>query len=615
MVQITIIGPRGDYQQILDVVWDLNCIHLVEIDNPSLDPIDVPTHTKQSNQYRLDTLTEMHHFFASHSDRLIRHDQDQIKLEMIEDKLQQLAEQVNRWKKERSSLEEKLEVYGQYDQILKTFQDIIPQLSDTGLLEVRGIIIRNPTVKIKQALHQELQRQTEGLYELSLQAVSSDLLLGSLIYPKELADKIRTLLEGINISELTLPSSIQGGNLVEKLDNLETVQNRMKIEEEALMKKLQEIYDDFLRFDNYYKFLTEEVAKIGGLPYFRQSTHFNLLSGFCDIRELDTVRSACNKLSNVQVLLDKSEIQAPTQMKNTEVIKEFQVFTDLLPPLASQSIDPTLLIAIFFPLFYGFIVGDIGYGLIIATLGYYVYQKYGREQNSTFGDLGMVFLISGISAIVFGILFGEFFGNFAVQLGIRPLWFHRGEDLMTLLLISIAIGAFHIILGISLGIYNAWKVHHTRAMYGHSGMLLVFVSIALIALQLLYASTILGYISGIIALVGLYYLLVGEGFIGIIEIISTFANMLSYARLMALGAASVILADLANEMYHIAGGGILGLVITLLVHLLNIVIAMFSPTIHSMRLHLVEFFNKFVEYGVTKYTPFGPTTQISKGGM
>jgi len=60
-------------------------------------------------------------------------------------------------------------------------------------------------------------------------------------------------------------------------------------------------------------------------------------------------------------------------------------------------------------------------------------------------------------------------------------------------------------------------------------------------------------------------------------------------------------------MYTIAGGGILGIIVAILIHVLNIIIAMFSPTIHAMRLHLVEFFSKFVEFGGATFTPFGPT--------
>jgi len=91
---------------------------------------------------------------------------------------------------------------------------------------------------------------------------------------------------------------------------------------------------------------------------------------------------------------------------------------------------------------------------------------------------------------------------------------------------------------------------------------------------------------------------------GTIEIMSTVGNILSYARLMAIGMASVILAMVANQLGGALGFVIIGVIVAILLHALNIVLAMFSPSIHSVRLHLVEFFSKFYEGGGIVYRPF-----------
>ena len=109
----------------------------------------------------------------------------------------------------------------------------------------------------------------------------------------------------------------------------------------------------------------------------------------------------------------------------------------------------------------------------------------------------------------------------------------------------------------------------------------------------------------LILVVGFIVLIRYEGVIALIEMISYIGNMLSYARLMALGIASVILADIANHFYIIAGGGLFGIFLALTMHAISIAIAMFSPLIHSMRLHLVEFFSKFVFDGIESYHPIG----------
>jgi V/A-type H+/Na+-transporting ATPase subunit I len=104
-------------------------------------------------------------------------------------------------------------------------------------------------------------------------------------------------------------------------------------------------------------------------------------------------------------------------------------------------------------------------------------------------------------------------------------------------------------------------------------------------------------------------LIVLEGLIAPIELLSMLGNILSYARIMALGIASVMLAVVANKMVGAIGSLAVGIVFALLFHLVNFAIALFSPTIHALRLHYVEFFGKFYSPGGVRYEPFGHWTR------
>ena len=134
-------------------------------------------------------------------------------------------------------------------------------------------------------------------------------------------------------------------------------------------------------------------------------------------------------------------------------------------------------------------------------------------------------------------------------------------------------------------------------------------------LMLIGIIILMGMLAGVVPEMGIYptvilmvialpLILYGAGVFGMIEVMSTLGNILSYARLMAIGMASVILAMVANKLGESFEILIIGIIVALLLHALNIALAMFSPSIHSMRLHIVEFFSKFYTGGGVVYKPF-----------
>ena len=108
----------------------------------------------------------------------------------------------------------------------------------------------------------------------------------------------------------------------------------------------------------------------------------------------------------------------------------------------------------------------------------------------------------------------------------------------------------------------------------------------------------------ITTLVALPVLVIAEGVLAPVELVSTLGNVLSYARIMAVGTASVMMAVVANRMTGAFGGVVVGVICALLFHLVNFVLGVFSPTIHMLRLHYVEFFGKFFSPGGSQYQPF-----------
>ena len=174
---------------------------------------------------------------------------------------------------------------------------------------------------------------------------------------------------------------------------------------------------------------------------------------------------------------------APVWYDNPSWIKPFEFIMGLVALPKYGEFDPSPLLAIFFPIFFGLMVGDIGYGLAILAIGLYVRHRV--EANTFFGNMARVLIISSVPTIIFGYLFGEFFGNFGEHMGwIEPVhllgisW-NRAEAIIPMLILAIAIGVIHVFLGLH---RHAECLHNKEqeALRGTLGMILTISGIILL---------------------------------------------------------------------------------------------------------------------------------------
>ena len=299
----------------------------------------------------------------------------------------------------------------------------------------------------------------------------------------------------------------------------------------------------------------------------------------------------------------------PVAMENPKILEPFEDLVKIRSTPKYSDIDPSILIAFFMPLFFGVMVGDIGYGFLLFIVSIILSR---HMKKGIFWDLFKTLMYGSIWSIVFGFLNGEFFGaQGAAAIGLKALWIEREKagNLMTLLYIALGIGAAHITLGLIIGAWNAFVHKSKNRMLENIGMLIGLIGIFLMVGELTHILPIGMTTPGIVILiVGLAILAFSMGkvgfFLGPIEFIGTIGNIFSYIRIAALGLASVLLAKVANEMSSMFGSVVIGVIIAALIHAINIVLGAFSPTIQSLRLQYVEFFRKFYEGGSTPFVPF-----------
>jgi V/A-type H+-transporting ATPase subunit I len=284
-------------------------------------------------------------------------------------------------------------------------------------------------------------------------------------------------------------------------------------------------------------------------------------------------------------------------------MSKVEIFGRLLPVPAYSSFDPTHFIGIFFPLFFGMILGDAGYGVLLGALALFLRRRYANRRDVA--DAARVLLVSSVYTVIFGVLYGEFFGGLGTTLfGMEPIFIERRTSIMPMMLFALSAGVVHIVPGLLLGAITAFRQKVRRE--GFAKLLNILIILCLIAV---FAS-FFGYIPGLfsrpiimVILVATPFLLFTGGLLAPLELLKNIGNIISYVRIMAIGLTSVLLAHVANQMAGATGDIVLGVMAAALFHLLNIVLGVFSPTIHALRLHYVEFFSKFVESGGKKYEP------------
>ena len=511
------------------------------------------------------------------------------------------------WSEQRAALARERGELERYIVLLGTIEELIGESEPGSGLEFIGITLRDPS--FIERLREVLDRLTGGEFSLTTALAADGTFIGLIAAPMSRSSSIKQILSDEQLPELHFPPALRDLSLPERIRQ---VRGRIQATSQGIAEidvRLTQFARQWLplyrRIDLW---LRERQALLAATSVVQETERCFVILGWARADSAAPLARCLAERFGGLVALDELRIleqdleRVPVTLRNPPYLRPFELLTRLLPLPRYTSWDPTPFIGIFFPLFFGMMLGDAGHGLVLLAAALLVRW---RRPEGMLGDGARIILISASYAMLFGILFGEFFGAAGARLvHLEPLVPERSQAIMPMLVFSLGLGVSHLLLGLVLGLITALRRHERREAAGRLVTIGLIICLAALAASLAFPSPWL-FNRSILVATGILIpaLFLSGGVLAPLELLKHIGNIISYARIMAIGLGCALLANVANQLAGLFGDLILGTIAAIVLHAVAIVLGTFAPAIHALRLHFVEFFSKFVEHGGRGFEP------------
>jgi len=491
----------------------------------------------------------------------------------------------------------------------EALEPLLKDLPKNSNLELFGVTIRD--TRQLQKLDTLLQERTRGRCYTSSATTADGDLVGLIATDSKIADSLRETLTDEKVPELALPEELADLPLPQRITAL---QDRLKIQLGKCSQLEARLLEMSRRWRPIYRrafaWLEERLALYRATATAYTTQLCFIIQGWM---ANDEVKPLIDDLSRAfagrvvleqQMILDEDLDQVPVMLRNPGYFAPFEIFSRLLPLPKYSSYDPTPLIGLFFPVLFGMILGDIGYGMILLVLAFFLARHF--PPRTLTSDIGKVLGIAALYTLVFGVLYGEFFGDLGeTWLDLHPVWFDRGKAVVPMIVFSLTVGVAHVLLGITLGALTELRRHQPRKALLKLAMLVAVILAVLALVGWFYPQSWLSTGPLLIGIgILMPVLIAAEGLLAPLELLKTMGNIISYVRIMAIGFCSILLAVVANRLGGMTGDIMVGILVAGILHAFNLLLGVFAPTVHSLRLHYVEFFSKFLDLGGRRFEPW-----------
>lgn len=494
-----------------------------------------------------------------------------------------------------------------------------------------------PRSLTEEQLKSEIAAENQKLeFEVEIEYSADNmtcLVLFAPISQKSMAeDVLRTLGFAKPMSPTHHIPKVKAEKLNKKLEDIEVANEKAVKDIVSLAQKREEIKVT----QDYFRIRADKYNVISELDHTR---HLFVIDGYIPEEDCDKLQKLCDRIAVCYVEFGEAEDDAPVKLKNNRFAKPAQNILTMYAAPNHVDIDPTPILAFFFYFFFGMMFSDAGYGLLMVVAIGIVLKVFKPDERMR--DNLKLFQYCGISTMIWGLIFGSIFGDAPASLynyftgsnitmaQILP-WptLDAQKDALLLMVISIAFGLIHILVGMGCKFYVCFKSKDYAAAFFDTGLwMLMLVGFAVLAVGMMTSQIIL-YIGAGIAIASAIGLILTQGrkkkgigkVIGgvasLYDITSYVSDLLSYSRLLALGLTTGVMAQVFNMLSTMFGKSIMGfifmVVIMLVGHAINIGLNALGSYVHTMRLQYVEMFSKFYEGGGQEFEPFSLKSKYIK---